>query len=168
MVWCRCRLGAYWRHMANTSEPSVCSGNVASCKITLTSCLSRIMHGQWYNKTYVPPPSFNGCFSGKPGLDGSLFAFSSTFVQKRTFRVTGLGFSQAGYVSCRRVFGRWKTAFSDLYKPRLLHVTVDPIYYGQTIIFSCCGFFLSFIFFPRLVSAAAHWMSTILRHMVWP
>jgi len=23
-------------------------------------------------------------------------------------------------------------------------------------------------FFPRLISAAAHWMSTVLRHMVWP
>jgi len=23
-------------------------------------------------------------------------------------------------------------------------------------------------FFPRLILAAAHWMSTILRHMVWP
>jgi len=30
-------------------------------------------------------------------------------------------------------------------------------------------FMLWFIFFfPRLVSAAAHWMSTILRHMAWP
>ena len=29
--------------------------------------------------------------------------------------------------------------------------------------------FLSiFLFFPRLISAAAHWMSTILPHMVWP
>ena len=30
--------------------------------------------------------------------------------------------------------------------------------------------FLSFylFFFPRLISAAADWMSTILRHMVWP
>jgi len=27
-------------------------------------------------------------------------------------------------------------------------------------------FYLSF--FPRLISAAAHWMSTILPHMVWP
>jgi len=27
-------------------------------------------------------------------------------------------------------------------------------------------FFLSF--FPRLISAAADWMSTILRHVVWP
>jgi len=28
------------------------------------------------------------------------------------------------------------------------------------------SFFLSF--FPRLISAVADWMSTILRHMVWP
>jgi len=30
--------------------------------------------------------------------------------------------------------------------------------------------FLSFylFFFPRLISAAADWMSTILRHMMWP
>jgi len=31
--------------------------------------------------------------------------------------------------------------------------------------------FLSFfflLFFPRLISAAADWMSTILRHLVWP
>jgi len=34
---------------------------------------------------------------------------------------------------------------------------------GQAIIF-CRGFF----FFPRLISAVAGWMSTILLHMVWP
>jgi len=28
--------------------------------------------------------------------------------------------------------------------------------------------FLSSIFFPRLVSAVGDWMSTILPHMVWP
>jgi len=28
--------------------------------------------------------------------------------------------------------------------------------------------FLSILFFPRLISAAADWMSTILQHMVWP
>jgi len=28
--------------------------------------------------------------------------------------------------------------------------------------------FLSFYLFPRLISAAADWMSTILRHMAWP
>jgi len=29
-------------------------------------------------------------------------------------------------------------------------------------------FLLSFLFFPRLISAVADWMSTILPHMVWP
>jgi len=29
-------------------------------------------------------------------------------------------------------------------------------------------FFFYLLFFPRLISAAAHLMSTILRHMVWP
>jgi len=40
---------------------------------------------------------------------------------------------------------------------------------GQAIIFLPCGGFLllSFFFFPRLISAAADWMSAILVHMVW-
>ena len=45
----------------------------------------------------------------------------------------------------------------------------SPYGIGQTIILSCCDFHLSiFFFFPRLISAAAHWMFTILLHMVWP
>ena len=48
----------------------------------------------------------------------------------------------------------------------------SPYVIGQTIIFSSCSFFLSSIFylsfFSRLISAAAHWISTILPHMVWP
>jgi len=39
------------------------------------------------------------------------------------------------------------------------------------IIFLPCSFFLSIYlstFFPRLISAATDWMSTILCHMVWP
>jgi len=32
--------GADWRHLANTTEPSICSGDVALCQITLTTCLS--------------------------------------------------------------------------------------------------------------------------------
>ena len=45
-----------------------------------------------------------------------------------------------------------------------------PCVIGQAIIFLPCGFYLSssFFFFPRLISAAADWMSTILRHLVWP
>ena len=42
----------------------------------------------------------------------------------------------------------------------------SPYVIGQTIIFSSCSFFL--LFFPRLISAVGDWMSTILRHMVWP
>jgi len=36
------------------------------------------------------------------------------------------------------------------------------------IIFLPSGFFLSSFFIPRLISAAADWMSTILPHMAWP
>jgi len=34
-----------------------------------------------------------------------------------------------------------------------------------------CGFYLLFLsiyLFPRLISAVADWMTTILTHMVWP
>jgi len=31
-----------------------------------------------------------------------------------------------------------------------------------------CSIFLSFFFFPRIISAAADWLSAILPHMVWP
>jgi len=30
--------GAYWRNLANTTEPSVCCGDAALCQITLTTC----------------------------------------------------------------------------------------------------------------------------------
>jgi len=36
------------------------------------------------------------------------------------------------------------------------------------IIFLPCSFFLSTILFPRLFSAVADWMSTVLPHVVWP
>jgi len=48
------------------------------------------------------------------------------------------------------------------------------LYNRGAIIFLPCSFFLLSIymylsiFFPRLISAAAGWMSTILWHMVWP
>jgi len=31
-------LAAHWRHLANTTEPSVCGGDAALCQITLTTC----------------------------------------------------------------------------------------------------------------------------------
>jgi len=30
--------GAHWCHLANTTEPSICGGDVALCQITLTTC----------------------------------------------------------------------------------------------------------------------------------
>ena len=36
------------------------------------------------------------------------------------------------------------------------------------IIFLPCGFFFLSFLFPRLISAATDWMSTILLHMAWP
>jgi len=30
--------GAYWRHVANITEPSICGGDAACCQITLTTC----------------------------------------------------------------------------------------------------------------------------------
>ena len=40
----------------------------------------------------------------------------------------------------------------------------DHIYFHAVV----CSFFLFLLFFPRLISAAADWMSAILPHMVWP
>jgi len=33
-------MGAHWRHLANTIEPSVCGGDAVLCQITLTTCYS--------------------------------------------------------------------------------------------------------------------------------
>ena len=42
-VWCGCwlgctRRGAYWRHLANTTKPSMWAGDAALCQTTLTIC----------------------------------------------------------------------------------------------------------------------------------
>jgi len=39
---------------------------------------------------------------------------------------------------------------------------------GAIIFLPCSFYLLSSSFFPRLISAAADWMSTILLHMEWP
>jgi len=31
-------MGAHWRHLVNTMEPSMCGGDAALCQITLTTC----------------------------------------------------------------------------------------------------------------------------------
>ena len=42
-----------------------------------------------------------------------------------------------------------------------------PCIADADIIFLSCFYLSFFLFFPRLLSAVADWMSTILRHMVW-
>jgi len=34
--------GAHWRHLKNTTEPSMCGGDAALCQITLTTCLTSL------------------------------------------------------------------------------------------------------------------------------
>ena len=46
------------------------------------------------------------------------------------------------------------------------YVTGGPLYFCPVISFYLSSFYLFLI--PRLISAAADWMSTILLHMVWP
>jgi len=65
---------------------------------------------------------------------------------------------------------------SCLFMPRLICIRFvrfsflwPPYGIGQALYFCpVVSFFLSSIFFPRLISAAADWMSTILLHMEWP
>jgi len=33
--------GAHWRHLKNTTEPSMCGGDAALCQITLITCCNR-------------------------------------------------------------------------------------------------------------------------------
>ena len=55
---------------------------------------------------------------------------------------------------------------------QVCHLLWPPCVADADIIFLPCGFFFFFLllllFFPRLISAVAHWMSTILPHMLWP
>ena len=53
--------------------------------------------------------------------------------------------------------------FGCLWPP---YVTGGPLYYCPVVSFLLSIFF--FLFFPRLISAAADCMSTILLHMAWP
>jgi len=60
-------------------------------------------------------------------------------------------------------------SFSFVFGTFLFRLNYSFLWSPYVYIFSCCGlfFFLS-SFFPRLISAAADWMSAILPHMVWP
>jgi len=83
-------LGAYWRHLANPTEPPVCGGDAALCKITLANannihfivlqevCYARVAVGQW--RTLEPivavagPRAWNYCVSNSVSRISSLTA----------------------------------------------------------------------------------------------
>ena len=48
----------------------------------------------------------------------------------------------------------------------IVAIISSSLSYGRPI-FLPCGFYLLSSFFPRLISAVADWMSTILPHMLW-
>jgi len=62
-----------------------------------------------------------------------------------------------------------KNVFTCFYYGLLLwppYVIGGPLYFCPVVSFFLSIYLLSF--FPRLISAAADWMSTILLHMAWP
>jgi len=97
-----------------------------------------------------------------------------------TFRPTALARIPAGLHFTHNPYCRlgsaWRAALVVILSDNCHRVVFlwPPYVTGQAIIFLPCSFFLSSIFlyllsfFPRLISAAARWMSTILWHMVWP
>ena len=68
---------------------------------------------------------------------------------------------------CNNVFVSVGKAVIQLLSEKMRLSLWPPCVADADIIFLPCGFFLSF-FIPRLISAVADWMSTILRHMTWP
>ena len=87
--------------------------------------------------------------------------------------------SDSGAPICAHVLRRkadtLNTNLASSFRPLLVGHSYlwPPCVADADILFLPCGFFLSSIFFylffiPRLISAAADWMSTILLHMVWP
>jgi len=80
-------------------------------------------------------------------------------------------------ISIARLIKRYTNALFTLhfiaaYKASIFVLSIllwSPCVADADIIFLPCGFYLSSsFFFSRLISAVAHWMSIILRYMVWP
>jgi len=66
--------GAHWRHLANTTELSVCCINVALGEITLTTCLNTYYEASLINHRHL---CFNSHFPRQPGSAGSSASFQN-------------------------------------------------------------------------------------------
>jgi len=76
-------------------------------------------------------------------------------IEIRTFAECATYVRQGGHhVGHRPTFSLWPP-----------YVIGGPLYFCPVVSFF---FYLSSIFFPRLISAVGDWMFTILWHMVWP
>ena len=62
-------MGAHRRHLANTTEPSVCGGDAALCQITLTTCCLSSLHACFSNSQHVEMSHVMECQS--PNLPDS-------------------------------------------------------------------------------------------------
>ena len=72
-------MGAYWRHLKNTTEPSICGGDAALCQITLSTCYYYFRHFDFTVKSGIWRPGAglaweagpHGTNSGHPGKFGT-------------------------------------------------------------------------------------------------
>jgi len=116
--------------------------------------------------------------SGRQGDSRVLYSFIYIDTcQPRDHLTRGLTHSVGKFSDSTPICSHWsrphnKYSLQYLYWNRLSTINLFMADLWQAIIFLPCGFFLLssiyLFFFPRLISAAADWMSTILRHMVWP
>jgi len=51
--------GAHWCHLANMTEPSMCSSDVALCQITLTTCYNHYCIVHCVSKNVPPLTCYN-------------------------------------------------------------------------------------------------------------
>ena len=59
-------MGSHWRHLKNTTEPTMCGGDAALCQITLTTCFNYFWHDAMLQ-------NFAGPLVGAPFLWWPLF-----------------------------------------------------------------------------------------------
>jgi len=146
--------GAYWRHLANTIEPSMYGVDAACCQITLTTCY----YYYYFHKWQLTAVRF----------DMSAISNRSSLRQFGSWNQHCLRIFYIIFTLC------WFHNDSHLHTLMLLLLLMvaqcnraDHIYFHPVVCSSSSSsFFLSF--FPCLTSAVGDWMSAILPHMVWP
>ena len=104
---------------------------------------------------YLLPSSKSTCYNLWSLGHGLLASRVRSELHKKTFIINGVLLWSLYEKGQTIIF--WRCGFFFLWSPYVI---------GRPYIFSSCNFYL--LFFLRLISAAADWMSTILLHMVWP